>query len=76
MHTDKNLLAKGIKRLAYTVLLMIMAPLVLHQAFKNTDHSFFIPVLIVGLILMFAAMGMGFYSIKTVVDAVFGGKKN
>lgn len=75
MHTDKTHLLKGIKFLGYTVGLMFLAPWVLYQAFKNQEHNFYIPVLVVGLILAIAAIGMGFYSIKIVVEAVFGGPK-
>ncbi len=70
--TNKDLLIKGLKFLAYTVALMFTAPVVLYQAFKNQDHPWFLPVLIVGGILAFSAIAMGFYSIKTVVDALFG----
>ncbi|WP_372944989.1 DUF6095 family protein [Muriicola sp.] len=70
--TNKELLIKGLKYLAYTVALMFTAPVVLYQAFKNQDHPWFIPVLVVGSILALGAIGMGFFSIKTVVDAFFG----
>ncbi len=70
--TNKDLLIKGVKFLAYTVALMFTAPVVLYQAFKNQDHPWFIPVLVIGGILALGAIGMGFYSIKTVVDALFG----
>ncbi len=66
------MLIKGLKYLAYTVALMFTAPVVLYQAFKNQDHPWFIPVLVVGSILALGAIGMGFFSIKTVVDAFFG----
>lgn len=66
------MLIKGVKFLAYTVALMFTAPVVLYQAFKNQDHPWFIPVLVIGGILALGAIGMGFYSIKTVVDALFG----
>ncbi|SHI95367.1 hypothetical protein SAMN04488513_102378 [Pseudozobellia thermophila] len=69
------MLVKGIKSLAYTVLLMFLAPIVLYQAFKNQENILFWPVLIVGLILAVAAVAMGFYSIKIVVDSMFGPKK-
>ncbi|GGD42915.1 DUF6095 family protein [Muriicola marianensis] len=70
--TNKELLIKGLKYLAYTVALMFTAPVVLYQAFKNQDHPWFIPVLVVGGVLALGAIGMGFFSIKTVVDALFG----
>ena len=72
MRTNKPLLIKGIKFLAYTITLMFLAPILLYQAFKNQDHPFFIPVLVVGSLLAIAAIAMGFYSIKVVMDALFG----
>ena len=74
MSTDKDLLLKGLRFIFYTLFLMFLAPIVLFQAFKNQDHAFYIPVLIIGLILAIAAIGMGFYSIKTFIDALFGKK--
>ncbi len=74
-NTDKDLLVKSLKHFGYTVLLMFTAPFVLYQAFKNEGHPLFIPVLIVGLLFTIAAMGMGFYSIKILMDAIFGSKK-
>jgi DMSO reductase anchor subunit len=75
LNTNKELLLKGLKFLAYTVALMFSAPVVLFQAFKNQDHPFYIAVLILGILLAIAAIVMGFYSIKTVIDALFGKKK-
>lgn len=72
MRTNKPLLIKGIKFLAYTIALMFLAPVVLYQAFKNQEHPFFIPVLVVGSLLAIAAIAMGFYSIKVIMDALFG----
>lgn len=54
---------------------MFSAPVVLFQAFKNQEHPFYIAVLILGIVLAIAAIVMGFYSIKTVIDALFGRKK-
>jgi DMSO reductase anchor subunit len=72
MHTDKALLLKGLKYLAYTVALMFAAPFALYQAFRNQEHPLYIPVLVFGLLLALAAIGTGFYGIKTIVDALFG----
>ncbi len=74
--TDKDLLVKGLKSFLKTVGLMFLAPFVLYQAFKNTGHPFYIPVLIVGVILAIAAVYMGFRSVQIVMDAVFGKKSS
>nr|WP_299068949.1 DUF6095 family protein [uncultured Allomuricauda sp.] len=74
MRTDKELLVKGLKFIGYTVAFMFLAPFVLSQAFKNQEHPAYIPVLIIGLLLAVAAIGLGFYSIKIFMDALFGKK--
>lgn len=75
MRTDKALLIKGLKLIAYTIALMFLAPGVIYQAFKNQEHPLYWPVLIVGLIFGIAAVALGFYSIKVILDSLFG-KKN
>ncbi|UII75559.1 DUF6095 family protein [Flagellimonas sp. HMM57] len=74
MRTDKELLIKGLKFLGYTVAVMFLAPFVISQAFKNQDHPAYIPVLVLGLLLAIVAIGLGFYSIKIFMDAIFGKK--
>lgn len=75
MKTNRDLLIKGVKRLAWTLALMFSGPVVLYQAFRNQDHPWYMPVLVIGCLLAIGAVGMGFYSIKTLVDALFGRKK-
>ncbi len=75
MRTDKDLLVKGIKYITFTIALMFSAPVVIYQAFKNDGHFWYWPVLIVGLILGIAAITMGFYSIKVILDSLFGKKE-
>ncbi|MGB6150529.1 MAG: DUF6095 family protein [Pricia sp.] len=75
MRTDKDLLIKGVKYLAYTILLMFSAPVVIYQAFKNPEHPLHWPVLVIGLLLGVAAIAMGFYSIKVILDSLFGKKE-
>lgn len=73
--TDRELMIKGVRFLTYTVVLMFTAPIVVYQAFKNQGHPLYIPVLVVGCLLGLGAIIMGFVSIKTIVDALFGKKK-
>lgn len=66
---------KGVKRMFYTLALMFTAPVILYQAFKNQDHPWYLPVLILGVILATAAVAMGFYGIRTLVNALFSNRK-
>lgn len=75
MRTDKEMLIKGLKFIAYTIALMFLAPFTIYQAFKNQEHPLYWPVLILGLLLGILAIAMGFYSIKVILDSLFGRKK-
>ncbi|WP_350288239.1 DUF6095 family protein [uncultured Croceitalea sp.] len=74
MKTDKELLVKGIKSFAYTAGAMFLAPIILYQAFKNTDKPLFIPVLILGIVIAILAIYLGFRSVNIIMNAVFGKK--
>ena len=73
-HTDKELLVKGLKSFGYTVLAMFAGPLLIYQAFKNEEHPFYWPVLILGALCAVLAIYLGFRSVGIVMDAVFGKK--
>lgn len=75
MHTNKELLAKAIRSFAFTAILMFAAPVILYQAFKNQEHPWFLPVLIVGFLFAIVAIAKGFHSVKLMMDALFGKKK-
>ena len=74
MRTNKQLLIKGLKYIAFAIVLMFTAPVVISQAFKNYGHPWYWPVLIFGILLAIAAIAFGFYSMKVIMDALFGKK--
>ncbi|MGY8915196.1 MAG: DUF6095 family protein [Flavobacteriales bacterium] len=76
MRTNKDLLLKGVKYLGFTVGLMFAAPYAIYQAFKNQGHPLYLPVLITGCILAIAAISLGFYGIKTIMDSLFNKNKD
>ncbi|MBC9795313.1 DUF6095 family protein [Sinomicrobium weinanense] len=70
--TDRKLLLKSLKYFAYTVILMFTAPIVIYQAFKNQEHAFYWPVLIIGLLAGIGAIVMAFISLKMMMRSFFG----
>ncbi|UOB17202.1 DUF6095 family protein [Abyssalbus ytuae] len=72
--TNKTLLFKSFKYFSITALLMFIAPFIIWQAFKNQDHPFYLPVLIIGIITAILAIVMGFYSLKIILKSIFGDK--
>ena len=75
MNPNHELFFKSIKYFGFTVFLMFSAPFTLYQAFKNQEHPLFLPVLLLGLILAVAAVALGFYSVKLLMNFIFY-KKN
>ncbi|MCF8715786.1 hypothetical protein JM658_13200 [Joostella atrarenae] len=73
-HTDRELFFKSLKYFAYTVMLMFLAPTVIYQAFKNQTHPWYMPVLIIGIVLAIGAIAMGFYSLRVIMRSFFGDK--
>jgi predicted exporter len=69
--TNRDILYLGVRYLGITVLLMFVAPISLYEAFKNSTHPLYIPVLIFGILCAVAAIAMAFLSVKTIVDAFF-----
>ena len=70
-HTDKNLLGKGLKFMAGALPLIIIGPVVLFSSFKNQDHPWFIPILIIGLLALFGAIFLLFKGIGIILKALF-----
>jgi len=69
--TSKELFFKSLKYFSFTALLMFLAPFIIYQAFKNQEHGYYLPVLIIGLIMAIAAIWLGFYSIKIILSSIF-----
>ncbi|MDA0201714.1 MAG: DUF6095 family protein [Bacteroidetes bacterium] len=72
---NKPFLKKGLKKMSWFLLCCFIGPVIVHQAFKNQDHPFFIPVLILGMLFLILAFYLGFSGIKTLVNALLGQRK-
>ncbi len=70
-HTNKEVLTKGIKLMAITLPLLILAPYLITLAFLNkTNFSFYI-FIIPGGIAGIASMWLFYKGISTIVKAMF-----
>lgn len=72
--TDKELLGKGIQRMAIALIFMFISPVIIHSAFKNQDHPLYIPILVLGIINAGFAIFMAFKGLKTIMNSMFGKK--
>jgi uncharacterized membrane protein HdeD (DUF308 family) len=69
-------LKKGFLKMGTFIVLCFTAPVVVFQAFKNQEHPFFWPVLLIGIALCIMAIIFGFWAIKILLNALLGERKN
>ena len=69
--TDKDILKKGIKRLAICLVLMFLGPTLVHLTLSNDDKPLYIPLLIVSILLCILAIVMLFIGLNTIMDSMF-----
>lgn len=72
--TNKELLGKGVQRMAIALIFMFISPAIIHSAFKNQNHPLYIPILILGIISAGFAIFMAFRGLRTIMESMFGKK--
>lgn len=70
-HTNKTLLGKGLKYLAFALPLSGLGPVILYSAFNNQNHSWYLPVLMAGLVACAGAIYFMFRGINTLMRSIF-----
>ncbi len=72
--TDKKVLFKGIKTLAFSLLSLFMGPILLSFAFSKPEDKLYLPLLIMGCAVSAMAVIMLFKGIKTIMASMFDKK--
>ena len=71
MATNKELLSKGIKYLAWALPLLFIGPSVIYNAFMNKQNVWHYLVLAIGIIACISAMYLMFIGLKTIMKGIF-----
>lgn len=69
--TDKELLVKGLQRMAICLVFMFAGPTLFHIALSNDDKPLYIPLLIASISLCIAAIAMLFIGLNTIANSIF-----
>lgn len=69
--TDKNLLYKGLNKMALSLICMFIGPALLYIAFSNTEKSMYYLILILGATVCILAIYFAFKGIMTIMDSMF-----
>lgn len=70
MPTDKEILNKGIKYVVWALPMFFIGPTVINSAFKNQQHTMFIPILGIGIIICTLAVILVFSGLRTIVKSL------
>lgn len=71
LEKNKFKLIKGIRFLAFSMILTILGPVLIYNAFSNSEHPLYELVLVIGILIMFGAIGMIGTGIKFIVKSLF-----
>ncbi len=75
MHTNKEVLTKGIKYIAWALPMYFIGPSVIYNAFINKHTNWHYLVLGIGIVICFFAIFMTFKGLKTILNSMFHGNK-
>ncbi|QCE39981.1 DUF6095 family protein [Psychroserpens sp. NJDZ02] len=73
--TDKDILVKGLQQLGISLFFMFAGPTLLHLVLTNRERDFYIPLLIIAILLCVLALFFIFKGINTILDSLFKSKK-
>ncbi|RTY95220.1 DUF6095 family protein [Flavobacterium sp. GT3R68] len=72
MHTNKEILNKGIKFIAWALPCIFIGPTVIHFALINKLQPIFPLILGFGILICIGAMTLLFLGLKTIMKSLFG----
>lgn len=70
-HTDKELLVKGIKKMAFALPLLFLSPYLLTLSFLNKENFVFYLALVGGIIAGAGAIYLCFKGLNTIMKSIF-----
>jgi len=70
-HTDKELLLKGIKKMALALPLLFLSPYLLTLSFLNKDNFVFYVALVAGILVGAGAIYLCFKGLNTIMKSIF-----
>ena len=68
---NRRNLFRGLRAMAYALVLAFIGPTVMTSAFKNQEHALYIPVLGIAIMMCAASIALGFWGIKLMVKGLF-----
>lgn len=72
MKTNREVLAQGIKYMAWALPLLFVGPTVIYNAFINKQNNWHYLVLALGIVCSISAVYLAFKGLQTIMKSLFG----
>jgi hypothetical protein len=72
MKTNREVLAQGIKYMAWALPLLFVGPTVIYNAFINKQNNWHYLVLTIGIVCSIGAVYLAFKGLQTIMKSLFG----
>lgn len=74
--TDKEVLVKGLKTMAISLVMMFTGPSLFYIATTNKEKSLYIPLLIISILICLGAGFIAYKGLQTIMNSLFDKKTN
>lgn len=74
--TNKEILLKGLKKMAFSLVMMFAGPTLFYIATTNKEKPLYIPLLIISLLICAGAVYFAFKGLQTIMNSMFDKKTN
>ncbi|MCK0180071.1 DUF6095 family protein [Flavobacteriaceae bacterium S0862] len=74
--TNKEVLVKGLKKMAISLVMMFAGPTLFYIATTNKEKPLYIPILIISLVICAGAIFFAFRGLQTIMNSMFDNDKS
>ena len=74
--TNKEVLGKGLKKMAISLVMMFAGPTLFYIATTNKEKPLYIPILIISLVICAGAIFFAFKGLQTIMNSMFDSDKS
>ena len=72
--TNKEVLVKGLKKMALSLVMMFVGPTLFYIATTNKEKPLYVPLLIISILICAGAVLLAFKGLQTIMKSMFGEK--
>lgn len=72
--TNKEILIKGLKKMAISLIMMFAGPTLFYIATTNKEKPLYVPILVISLLICAGAVFLAFKGLQTIINSMFDKK--